>query len=116
MNYCLVPQRFETLNTEPKLSPEEIDRQFRAKSKQIYMLTQEVDQLWKKEKEILLKLDEDPDFLLKAYSAFGEGEIDKEWLFSKATPERLEQELEKLVNEYYELWMKITSEIQIVIN
>ncbi|CAG8662250.1 25212_t:CDS:1, partial [Gigaspora rosea] len=65
------------------------------------MLTQELDKMWSKEKQILLKLDEDPDFLQKTAVAFESGMSD--YAFSKPTPQKLQEELEKLVNEYYEL-------------
>ena len=111
-NYILVPLRYEFTQKE-ELSEEEKEQltfKLGQTTKELYMLINELDEATNIYREQVKQMDADPDWLLKRDLAFESG-VNTDFLLSDATPERLQQELEMLVNEYYQLWTKITAEI-----
>jgi len=119
-NFYLVPQRFEYVEEEFRLPTEEekkeLDEKMRGINKEIYMLTQELVKETKEYEQFIENIDKDPEYLTKGFYSWeaiklGTEQKNWDWILSETTPERLQQELERLVSEYYNLWMKITKEI-----
>lgn len=108
-NFILAPIRYEPLE-QPEYTEAEIDEKLNSLKKKIYIQHQQLFKAVDEQKQFLENLDKDPEYLKKSSLIF-EGGVDLDWLLSDATPERLQQELELLVNEYYELWTKMITEI-----